>query len=277
MILCLFTLLAIPVFSTPDLGVLDEARYIDGESRKTGASFSLMMLVGTNYWTINPADNINVYPVFEKEDFSHYQHLVIPSFSLSFIDIIGLEKRTELSYKINFTSPSFNKWDIFGPSFFVDFGVKKNILDHKHLFISYKFSWGLGYNAYPGMDLAIRNALLIGTNTDKIIFNVVPSFQNSLVLGLSSYNVAYPFVLPASPIFTLVPGLELNWSLNFSKKLIFLVGLHAKYEVCFELYYGNHIQGNFNLGIHFSWMTKYKKEKTIDYLNDDIYLDEETY
>jgi len=261
----------ISIYSTPDMGLLDEARTIDQEQRRVGGTFGLSLLIATTMFNIsNPLRSFSITPLFFKEHLIKYSTLNIPSFSFAFLDIIGLKNRLEFSYSINITTPSVHKQDVYGPNLFVDFGLKKGIFINKALGVAYKFSWALGYNAYPGFDIGIKNSLLIGTNNSKINFNFVPFVQDSLIIGLSPASVLYDFTLNSSPIITIVPGAELNWNMNLAGNFIFIVGFVAKYEFNFELYYANFIQGNFVMGLHFAWMGKKTKKNDIDSMFDEL-------
>lgn len=259
------------MYSTPDMGLLDEARTLEQNQRRIGGTFGLSLLITTSIFNISqPLRSFSITPLFYKEHLVKYSTLIIPSFSFSFLDILGLKNNLEFSYSINITTPSVHKQDIYGPNFFVDFGLKKGLISKDKIGIAYKFSWALGYNAYPGFDLAIKNSLLIGTNNSKINFNFVPFLQDSLIIGISPASVMYDFALNSSPIITIVPGAELNWNMNLIGNFIFIVGLVGKYEFNFELHYANFIQGNFVMGIHFAWMGKKTKQNKLDDMFDEL-------
>ncbi|HOV15219.1 MAG TPA: hypothetical protein PK771_13100 [Spirochaetota bacterium] len=267
-------------FSNQNYGLLDSAKVLGAKEKITGAQMDLKEMFMCNFWDFyTPQNNVDVRPIFYKQDWEKYGWLSIPSFSFYFFDAYGLKNGFEFSYKLNISTPSLNQQNICGPSFFIDLNIKKSLLSNQFMFIAYKFSWAIGYNAYPGIDIGIKNMVLFTTNTEKINFTFIPFLQDTLIFGISYYGSYLPYVLKNSPILSIEPGLELNWDINITEKFIFKVGLTTKYEVNFDLFQGTNAQGNLSMALSFGWLGKYelgengliKKKKSI---MDDIDLKE---
>ncbi|HPO48821.1 MAG TPA: hypothetical protein PLO89_00705 [Spirochaetota bacterium] len=262
------------MFSNKNYGLLDSGKVLGENEKITGFEMDLALMLQCSFWDVNNSKyDITVRPFFNVDDRQKYYMLMIPSFSFYFYDAYGLKNDSEFSYKINVSTPNFNKFNIYGPSVIMDLAYKKKILSNKFLFMAYKFGWALGYNAYPGIDIGVKNMILITTNTEKFNVNIIPFIQNSLIIGLGSViysEFPQPYVLRSSPIFTIEPGLELGWDINITEKFIFKIGLTTKYEIDFDLSNPGQIQGNLMMGLSLGWHGKYKigeKKKFLDELD----------
>ncbi len=269
-ILVIFVIfITVSLFCNKNYGLLDSARVLSLNDKISGGQIDLSEVFMCNFWDFyTPRHNIDVRPIFNKPDWLKYGILSIPSFSFYFFDSYGLQNGTEFSYKLNISTPSFNQYNIYGPSFLIDFGLKKSLLANKYLFITYKFSWAIGYNGYPGIDVGVKNMVLFTTNSEKIDFTFVPFLQNSLIFGIPIVEFNAPYLLQNSPIVSIEPGLELNWSVNVTEKFLFKVGLTTKYAVNFDIFQGTNAQGNFIMVLSFGWYGKYNPTKKKSIFDD---------
>jgi hypothetical protein len=244
---------SILTFSITDIGILEEARPFE---LRVGGLFNLYLNSITTQWDNENKTFTNALYLFNQDDYSNYKNLASPGVSLTIMHSMMLKNKLEYSYGITLkTPPIYIAQEIYGPMFFIECGLKKNFFS-KNVALAYKFGWAFGYNAYPGIDFAMKNSFLFGTNAEVVNFNLILSLLNNLTLGINPHSRYYDIVLACSPVISVVPGIELNWSIAIAEVVSLIFGCTCLYDVNFELYYRKYTQANLafsiNLGLLFA-------------------------
>lgn len=233
------------VNATTNLGQLDDAKCLKPKEKQIGVMFGFYFTpyscAGDVYDNSYSWENSIIpfsFTSITKNTITPNPMLLVPRFSLGYISRKGLNNRSEFSFGLIISSPTFVNLGVMGPDFLFYIGIKKNLFESKKFNLSYKINFGTEYTALPGLEIIIKNSLMFGSNRGKNNFSAIFSLRNTIGTILPFGSIMGPMVYTAIDFVyaALSPGLELNWSRNKESGFTSNVSLFCTYKLTVALY-----------------------------------------
>lgn len=296
----IFLCVAVALYPGQSMGLLDDAKPLGREERQMGFvlgfshdyGFAGLRFDDINSFWVSSFVYIPVDTSIYKYNFSTLRGMA-PVVELGFMGRWGLKNDKEFSFETTLSTPSAYRFNFFGPSINMFWGVKKSYIRTDRSNAAFKFNWGLYYSAYPGVGFAIRSSFLFGSNKKRINKNLIFYLQTELKIGLPMSLVEFYYFYNGTARAVATPGVEVNISVNHPRGFTFIWSLYTELETELDIaplvgetgYFGssatsepppdsyyyfyrpppNNLIATFRVGMKFGWQNRYTKKSRVDW------------
>lgn len=226
----LLIITTLSVYSTELLGRFDDAFSIEENRRERGLAlgFYLQPLVVENemYDTKRKCSSFIFDPA---ERIAHDPRLMIPVISFSYVERFGLKNDREFAFDFGIEAYNKEQGGPFGPDLVWDFSIKKSVSTGGNGYFAYKFNWAVLFHSTPGLEAAMKHALLFGSRYQARRFTFSIFVQNgagiNFMPGIFDFFDIRPFSLKC------MPGIELTWEREHKRGFVTGNSFFCTYEI----------------------------------------------